>query len=245
MSKTIYLNRDGTTSAVTVIMKKLMTLLFFLSLSLQSYSAQMIKTTIFDLEVTQKCVGFLEVQEKVKKIEKLSDEERKVYLKQEPIPVVIGPQGKMYMVDHHHLARAIYESGHKTVYVEPFLDLSHLNIKEFWQEMIAKKYTYLKDNGVDITPADLPKSIEFTTDDVYRSLAGQVRKGGGFSKTTIPFAEFQWADFFRTRIKIKPGKIGYQDAIQEAITLAKTDQAKGLPGHISNQNTAPSCATVL
>jgi hypothetical protein len=39
-------------------------------------------------------------------------------------------------------------------------------------------------------------------DDPYRSLAGFVRKRGGFVKTEKPYVEFAWADFFRTRVRL-------------------------------------------
>jgi len=37
-------------------------------------------------------------------------------------------------------------------------------------------------------------------DDPYRSVAGELRRQGGFAKDTTPFSEFLWADFLRRRI---------------------------------------------
>jgi hypothetical protein len=36
--------------------------------------------------------------------------------------------------------------------------------------------------------------------DPYRSLAGALRRTGGFAKDTTPYSEFLWADFLRRRI---------------------------------------------
>ena len=44
---------------------------------------------------------------------------------------------------------------------------------------------------------DIPKSIDALIDDPFRSLAGGLRRVGGFAKDTTPFSEFLWADFLR------------------------------------------------
>jgi hypothetical protein len=44
---------------------------------------------------------------------------------------------------------------------------------------------------------DLPKSVADLVDDPFRSLAGELRRAGGFAKETTTFSEFLWADFFR------------------------------------------------
>ena len=36
-------------------------------------------------------------------------------------------------------------------------------------------------------------------DDPFRSLAGELRRVGGYAKDTTPFSEFLWADFLRRR----------------------------------------------
>ena len=39
------------------------------------------------------------------------------------------------------------------------------------------------------------------SDDPYRSLAGELRRAGGFAKDITPFSEFIWADYLRRRVK--------------------------------------------
>jgi hypothetical protein len=64
----------------------------------------------------------------------------------------------------------------------------------------------------------------------FRSLAGELRKAGGFSKDTTPFSEFLWADFLRRRIKRAAVKRDFDKALGEAMTLAKSPDARFLPG---------------
>ena len=49
----------------------------------------------------------------------------------------------------------------------------------------------------------IPKSVADMVDDPFRSLAGELRRLGGYSKETTPFSEFLWADFLRRRMKPK------------------------------------------
>ena len=70
-------------------------------------------------------------------------------------------------------------------------------------------------------------------DDPYRSLAGFVREGGGFQKTLTPYAEFLWADFYRTRIALKLVKKNFARALQQAKRLATSADASALPGYAS------------
>lgn len=38
------------------------------------------------------------------------------FLLSHPVPVVLGPNGRHYLIDHHHLARAMHEKGIQTCY---------------------------------------------------------------------------------------------------------------------------------
>jgi hypothetical protein len=38
------------------------------------------------------------------------------FLQSHPVPVVLGPGGRHYLIDHHHLARAMHEKGIKACY---------------------------------------------------------------------------------------------------------------------------------
>jgi hypothetical protein len=67
-------------------------------------------------------------------------------------------------------------------------------------------------------------------DDPFRSLAGELRRTGGFAKDTTPFSEFLWADFLRRRIKRKLVENNFDRALETAMKLAKSQDAIYLPG---------------
>jgi hypothetical protein len=67
-------------------------------------------------------------------------------------------------------------------------------------------------------------------DDPYRSLAGELRRAGGFAKDSTPFSEFIWADFLRSRVKIKRVREDFDGALAQALKLSKTKAADYLPG---------------
>ena len=66
------------------------------------------KVQIADLRPTQLTLGLSEVKERAMKLEKQSPEDRKNYLEKKAIPYVLGPGKHIYIVDHHHLARALW-----------------------------------------------------------------------------------------------------------------------------------------
>ena len=76
----------------------------------------------------------------------------------------------------------------------------------------------------------IPKDIASLTDDPYRSLAGELRREGGYSKETTPFSEFIWADFLRRRIKPSAVEKDFKRAMTRALVLAKRPEAAHLPG---------------
>ncbi len=77
---------------------------------------------------------------------------------------------------------------------------------------------------------EIPKSVTGLIDDPYRSLAGELRRQGGFAKDTTPFNEFLWADLLRRRVKRKLIENDFKEALKEAMKLARTDDADYLPG---------------
>jgi len=78
-----------------------------------------------------------------------------------------------------------------------------------------------------ITPST---EVAELVDDPFRSLAGELRRAGGFAKDTTPFSEFLWADFLRRRMKRKDVERDFERAVEEALDLAKSDAADYLPG---------------
>ena len=77
---------------------------------------------------------------------------------------------------------------------------------------------------------DIPKSVRDLVDDPFRSLAGELRRAGGFARDTTPFSEFLWADFLRRRIKRRLIERDFDRALITAMKLATSQEAIYLPG---------------
>ena len=186
---------------------------------------------IDDLRPTQITVGMIEVHDKRKHIESLGHHERKQFLAEHPIPAVVGLEERLYVLDHHHLARALWDASIETGVFSIEADLSTLHHEAFWIEMNARQWVHPVDGaGKRQDPDALPKHIKGLVDDAYRSLAGYVRNAGGFVKTDTVFAEFLWADFFRRHIRIEPGREGFDAAVARGLELAHSAEARQLPG---------------
>ncbi len=188
---------------------------------------------IEDLQPTQSNVGMREVQFKAEKIAAMKKKEREAFLLDNPVPVIIGPGDIHYLIDHHHLSRALLEIGKKNVYTRVVADWSQLSKSEFWKAMKKHKYVYLKNKkGRNLDPEDLPKRVADLGDDPYRSLASSVRRKGGFEKVPTPFAEFEWALFFRERLELKSSEsqTSYEKTVEKAVELAELRKAHKLPG---------------
>ena len=68
-------------------------------------------------------------------------------------------------------------------------------------------------------------------DDPYRSIAWVVRDNGGYRDTDELFAEFHWANFFRSRIPLEMVQNDFLKAVEEAMKLASSKDAEKLPGY--------------
>lgn len=187
---------------------------------------------IFSLRPTQMTVGMREVKEKRKRWrERKSDRKRAEMLGKHMIPVVLGPDERHYVVDHHHLARALHEEGVKHVLVTVIADLTMVDREAFWGVMDNKRWVYPYDaKGERRHFRDLPRSVEGLKDDPFRSLAGELRRAGGFAKDTTPFSEFLWADFLRRRLSRKGVEDNFAKAIEKGLALVKGHDAVYLPG---------------
>ena len=189
-------------------------------------------TPILDLRPTQMTVGMREVKEKRQRWrEHKSKKKQGEFVGRHMIPVVLGPDKRYYVVDHHHLARALHDEGVKDILVTVIGDLSMVERDAFWGVMDNKRWVYPYDHkGERRDFRDLPKSIDNLKDDPFRSLAGELRRAGGFAKDTTPFSEFLWADFLRRHIQRKMVEDHFSKAMEKALELAKSNDAVYLPG---------------
>ena len=120
---------------------------------------------ILELRPTQMTVGMREVKEKRKRLreywkEHKSRKKQGEFLGKHMIPVVLGPDKRYYVVDHHHLARALHDEGVKDIIVTVIGDLSMVEREAFWGVMDNKRWVYPYDaKGERRHFKDLPKSV--------------------------------------------------------------------------------------
>lgn len=187
---------------------------------------------LHELHPTQITVGMIEVREKKHHLAKLDRDGQRSFMAAHPIPVVTGPQGRLYLTDHHHLGRAALEAGVREAFVVIEADLSSRSTEQFWDEMDGRGWVHpLDQNGVRHVYAAIPHHLSDLADDVYRSLARYVRGAGGFEKTSTAFAEFVWADFFRRLIAIETVTSSFEAATKTGAHLALGEGARGMPGY--------------
>jgi hypothetical protein len=184
-----------------------------------------------DLRPTQMTLGFREVEVKRREWEEAQASKRQAILGKHAVPTVLGPKGRHYVVDHHHLARALLDEKVESVFVYILADLSALPKDEFWTRLDNSGWCHAYDaKGHRRALDDIPKSLAKMADDPYRSLAGALRRSGGYAKTDKPFAEFIWADYMRRRIEADLLKSEFATALTQALQLAKAKDAVSLPG---------------
>ena len=147
-----------------------------------------IKIPIVDLRPTQLTLGMSEVTMRAAKIIKLSPDDREAYLDSKAIPHVIGPDKQIFMVDHHHLARALWSLDiHEAVLGDQFADWSDMEIKSFWRKMESNGYCWPIDADGNRRPyAAIPHHVGDLTDNVWRSLAQNCVERHSESRYAIP-----------------------------------------------------------
>jgi len=188
-------------------------------------------TPVLELRPTQMTLGMREVIMKQRSWKERDPNDLEKFLGSHMVPVIVGPGQQKYLIDHHHLARALHEVGVKSVFVTIVSDLRKLDVETFWNMMDYHGWTHPFDaKGRRRDYADLPETIEDMQDDPYRSLAGELRKIGGYAKDSTPYSEFVWADFLRLRIKPKAVKQDFSAALGVALDLARSEEASYLPG---------------
>jgi hypothetical protein len=188
-------------------------------------------TPIKELRPTQITVGLREVESKRRRWREKHGKKAGEFLGNHMIPVVLGPQERRYVTDHHHLALALRDEGIEEVATTVALDLSRLERDVFWVVLDNRGLMHpFDERGRRRSYQDIPSSLDDLVDDPYRSLAGGLRRLGGYAKDTTPFSEFLWADFLRRRIARKAVDKHYERALDDALKLARGKDADYLPG---------------
>ncbi len=208
-----------------------------MALSAVGFSMGFIKhrQKVLDLKPTQFAIGMLEVEEKIEIVRGYRKKQLRDFIDENPVPVVLGPDGNIHAIDHHHFLAVCYHLGIKKVRVKVVKDLSkrRMTFAQFWKWMFKSRhaYPYCQFGEGPRKAIYLPKDIRALADDPYRSLAWFVRKAGDFENSQRNFAEFKWANFFREkRLLDRSGLAGMPRALVKAALLAKSPAAKHLPG---------------
>eukprot|EP01126_Amoeba_proteus_P009480 TRINITY_DN13591_c0_g1_i7.p1 TRINITY_DN13591_c0_g1~~TRINITY_DN13591_c0_g1_i7.p1 ORF type:complete len:284 (-),score=57.13 TRINITY_DN13591_c0_g1_i7:510-1361(-) len=140
---------------------------------------------------TQVYVGKTEMHCVQQELEKLDDGDLGDRLLENNVPTVVGPEGNLYLIDHHHFGLALFEAFldfkrpmiHKVLYACVQADYSNYSLPVFWRIMENRNYVLLRDErGNNISVSDLPTSLKALRDNPYRSLASWVRHSNGYVK---------------------------------------------------------------
>lgn len=190
------------------------------------------KVAIADLRPTQLTLGLAEVTARAAKIAKMAPKDRDAYIERKALPYVTGPSGRIYIVDHHHLARALWSLDIREAMLgERLKDWSDLDEKPFWPKMEDAGYCWPIDADGNRRPyAAIPHHISELTDNPWRTLARQVR-GTAFEDLDTPFQEFIWGDYFRSFMSRRLIETDIGLAAEMAVKLAGLDEAQDLPGY--------------
>jgi hypothetical protein len=198
---------------------------------LSSMEPQLNPVALADLRPTQMTVGLLEVERKRQSWRARVASDGPAFLGTHMIPVVIGPKQVPWMIDNHHLARALSDEGVEHVLVSVVARLDKLDRAAFLTFMDNRNWLHPFDGkGVRRSYDDIPRKLSKMADDPYRSIAGAVRRAGGYAKDLTPYSEFLWADFFRHRIAAKLIDRDMDKAVTKALALSHDQKADHLPG---------------
>ena len=184
-----------------------------------------------DLVPTQVTVGMREVELKRRRWREKHSHEAANYLNTHRFPVILGPDARHYLIDHHHLTLALSDEGLWELPVSIVANMSGLGFDRFWTTLESHNWTHPFDDEGRRRPYDeMPASVNDLIDDSFRSLAGALKRAGGYAKDKAPFSEFHWADFLRGRIPRELVERNFGRALVLAMNLAQSAEAAALPG---------------
>jgi hypothetical protein len=192
-----------------------------------------------DIHPTQFVVGLKEIEAREPKYRDMKPKKLEREIEENAAPAIRGPNGLLYIVDHHHLAYILIAIGRPMMYVHLIGDWTGRSEAEFENYMagtlndIAKNHSYLYDQNNVLRPfSSLPGQIDQLADDPYRSLAYFIKKKDCIGDPKQNYAEFAWAQFFRKSINKEEIDNDFNKAVDDACVAAKSPAAKQahLPG---------------
>ena len=188
------------------------------------------------LQPTQMCVGMAEIRSRQLDFAKDDRKERRRYLKRKPSPLVRSAAGELWMVDRHHRLRALLElDPEATAFGYVVLQLAVEDPHAVLAELHQRGWLYLYDGrGLGpLHPTALPTSLSGTQDDPYRSLVWKLKREGLVKAAPlIPFHEFRWGAWLRSRNLPHFSSDRLEPALPAARALVRSQAASHLAGWI-------------
>ncbi|MGB0453263.1 MAG: ParB/Srx family N-terminal domain-containing protein [Bacteriovoracaceae bacterium] len=164
-------------------------------------------------------------------------------LADKPIPYILGPDGKKWILDRHHTLYTLQKiypklQKRKDLDVSKFQmtykmlgDYSDLSQDEFIEKMKSRKFIYPVKQNSETDYHNLPKKLKKLDFDFYRGLAWLVRKSKAIKKVQIPYFEFIWAQALKKKFQYEEFEFN-ETNVREAIryAMSDTDGQDKLPG---------------
>ena len=194
----------------------------------------LVQVPIAQLQPTQMCVGLAEVRSRQLDFSEESGDQRRRYLRSNPVPLVRNSSGLFWMMDRHHRLRGLIELAPESIafgYIA--LEVSSDDRTLVLEELERRGWLYLHDGrGLGPLPATtLPSSLHGLQDDPYRSLVWKLKKEGCIEpEPLIPFHEFRWGAWLRSRTLPPFSSTHLDSALPAARALVRSRAASHLAG---------------
>jgi hypothetical protein len=190
------------------------------------------------LQPTQLCVGMAEIRSRQLDFAADDAKQRRRYLKRKPTPLVRSASGELWMVDRHHRLRAWLElDPNATAFGYVVLQLEVSERHAVLEQLHQRGWLYLYDGrGLGpLHPTALPSSLSGTQDDPYRSLVWKLKREGLVAAAPlIPFHEFRWGAWLRSRNLPPFSSERLDPALPAARALVRSQAASHLAGWIAD-----------
>ena len=196
--------------------------------------SQLLEIALSALRPTQMCVGMAEIRSRQIDFAKDSAQERRRYLRQKPTPLVRSQAGDLWMVVRHHRLRGLMEEDPgATAFGYVALDLPFRDPQQVLEDLHQRGWLYLFDGrGLGpFPPSALPQKLTDTQDDPYRSLVWKLKRERVITAAPlIPFHEFRWGAWLRSRTLPPFSSERLEPALPSARALARSRGASHLAG---------------
>ena len=194
----------------------------------------LIEVAVAELRPCQLCIGLAEIRHRQADFARESPKERRRYLRRKPVPLVRDASGALWMVDRHHRLRGLLElEPDTTAFGYVILQLASHDPSAALEALAQRGWLYLHDGrGQGPWPPErLPQSLLSLDDDPYRSLVWKLKQEKVISPAPlIPFHEFRWGAWLRSRCLPPFGSLCLEPALPAARALARSAAASRLAG---------------